>query len=188
MKFEYAYDIIKTQKGGNVATRKTASKTSKKAGLNIDIKSPSKTKTKKAFKTIKKLSPAAMVISLLFLIIGAAGGWFGTQFITKNDCFTLIGKEEITLVVGQSYTDQGAKVVSFNQDLSNKVKVETNLTKNKDGTYTSNDVGTFYMIYTVDSIKYNTIFKVQKIRLITFVEESEDPIISANILLEVNHD
>ena len=171
-----------------MATRKTATKTTKKASLNINIKSPSKTKTKKVIRKIKKISPTALIISFLLLIGGACGGWFGTQFITKNDCFTLIGKDEITKVVGQSYVDQGVNVISFGKDLKDKVKVETNLTKNQDGTYTSNEVGTFYMIYTVDSIKYGTIFKVQKIRLITFVEESEDIISSANILLEVNHD
>ena len=171
-----------------MATRKTASKTTKKASLNIDIDKPSKSKTRKAVRKLKKLSPTALVVSVLLLIGGAVGGWFGTQFLTKNDCFNLIGKDEITMVVGQSYNDQGAKVVSFGQDLSDKVKVETNLTKNTDGTYTSNDVGTFYMVYTVDSIKYNTIFKVQKIRLITFVEETEEPKIPANTVLEVNND
>ena len=171
-----------------MATKKTASKTTKKASLNIDIKSPSKTKAKKVARKLKKLSPTALVVSLFLLIGGACGGWFGTQFITKNDCFTLIGKDEITKVVGQSYVDQGVNVVSFGKDLKDKVKVETNLTKNQDGTYTSDEVGTFYMIYTVDSIKYGTIFKIQKIRLITFVEESEDTVIPANILLEVKHD
>lgn len=171
-----------------MATRKTASKTTKKANINININKPSKTKTKKAVRKLKKLSPTALVISALLLVGGAVGGWFGTQFLTKNDCFTLIGKDEITMVVGQSYNDQGAKVVSFGKDLSDNVEVETNLTKNTDGTYTSNEVGTFYMVYTVDSIKYNTIFKVQKIRLITFVEETEEPKMPASVILEVNND
>ena len=167
-----------------MATRKTASKTSKKAtaDFNFDINSKSNKKTsKKVNKTLKKLSFGAMLVAVLFLAIGAVGGYFGLKVVSKNDCFVLNGKDEITLQIGESYTDEGAKVVAFGQDEADKVIIETNLTKNEDGTYTSNEVGTFYMVYKVDDFKYGTIFKIQKIRLITFVEATEqDEIDSAN--------
>ena len=37
----------------------------------------------------------------------------------------------------------------------------------------SNEVGTFYVKYSSNSIKYGKIFKVEKIKLVTFVEASE---------------
>ena len=162
-----------------MATRKTASKISKKAKLNIniDLNKPNKTQRKNVKKQMKKVKPIAVVLAIILLVGGAFGGWFGCKILTKNDCFELIGKDEITLTVGKPYPDEGVKVVSFGKDLSDKVNVETNLTKSEDGTYTSSEIGTFYMVYTVDSLKYNTIFKIQKIRLITFVEESEDRVV-----------
>ena len=157
-----------------MATRKTASKVSKKAELNLEFDKPKKSQQNKAKRTLKKLSPVTFFVAVLFLAIGAAGGWFGVKFLTKNDCFILNGKDEITLTVGAKYIDEGANVIEFGKDIAAKVSVETNMDKNQDGSYTSNEVGTFYMVYTVDSIKYGTIFKVQKIRLVTFVEESEE--------------
>ena len=57
---------------------------------------------------------------------------------------------------------------------SKNVIIETNLIKNPDGTYTSNEEGTYYIAYTVNNFKYGTLFKIQKIRLITFVEATEE--------------
>ena len=156
-----------------MATRKTASKVSKKVELNIDIKKPKKSSQNKAKRTLKKMGGLTIFLVVLFLGIGGAGGWFAVKMLTANDCFTLNGKDEITLTIGEHYTDESVKIVEFGKDISQKVQVETNLTKNEDGTFTSAEVGTFYMTYTVSSIKYGTIFKIQKIRLVTFVEPSE---------------
>ncbi|MFQ6752361.1 MAG: hypothetical protein ACLRFL_02200 [Clostridia bacterium] len=165
-----------------MAIRKTASKTVKKAELDIDINKKSSKKTsKKVTKTIKKLSPAVIFMAVILLAVGAVGGYFGFSFLIKDDCFEILGKDEITLFIGDPYEDDGCKVIAFGRDESDKLKMETNLTKNNDGTYTSNEEGTFYMVYTVDNLKYGTLFKIQKIRLISFVEPSEpDEIASAN--------
>ena len=47
------------------------------------------------------------------------------------------------------------------------------LTKNNDGKFYAQTEGTYYIKYTVSNIKYGSIFKVQKIRLIHFVEPTE---------------
>jgi len=157
-----------------MATKKTANKVSKKAEINFNFNKPNKSQKRKAQTKIKKLSAGKLALAVVLLIGGAIGGWFGGNTLIKNDCFTLVGKDEITLTVGKSYQDQGVKAIAFGKDVSSTATIETNLTLNPDGTYTSHQVGTYYMVYKVDSIKYNGIFKVQKIRLITFVEESED--------------
>ena len=167
-----------------MATRKRASKKSKKVTVDFkwDVGGNSNNKSlQKTKKQLKKLSFGAIVVAVLFLIVGVAGGFVSMKIMMNNDCFELVGKDEITLQIGESYMDEGAKVVAFGKDATNKIKIETNLTKNEDGTYTSNEIGTFYMTYTVNNFKYGTIFKIQKIRLITFVEEAEqDEIDSAN--------
>ena len=158
-----------------MATRKTASKTSKKATVNFnwDTNKPSKRTSKKVDKELKKLSVGAILVAVMLLVVGAVSGFFGLKVVMKNDCFVLNGQDEITLQLGESYTDEGAKVIAFGKDEAKKVIIETNLTKNEDGSYTAEEVGTYYMVYKVENLKYGKLFKVQKIRLITFVEVSE---------------
>ena len=122
---------------------------------------------------MKKLGAGTLITALILLVVGAFGGFFGFKVLTKNDCFVLNGKDEITLQIGEKYTDDGVKVVAFGKDETEKVQIETNLTKNEDGTYSAEEEGTYYITYTVDSFKYGTIFKIKKIRLITFVEPTE---------------
>ena len=167
-----------------MATRKTASKTSKKASIDFDWNTnekPSKRKQNKAKKQLKKLSFGSIMIAVLLLAVGAVGGFFTVKVMTKNDCFILNGKEELTLQIGENYVDEGAKVIAFSKDDSSKIQIKTNLIKNEDGTYSATEEGTYYMIYTVDNFKYGTLFKIQKIRLISFVEATEqDEIDSMN--------
>ena len=156
-----------------MATRKTASKTSGKVKVDLNLDKPSKKTSKKINKQLKKVSPMAIFLAIVLLIAGAVGGFFAVKVLTKNDCFVLNGKDEITLTLGETYADEGAKVIAFGKDDSDKLVVETNLTKNEDGTYSAEEIGTYYITYNVNNLKYGSIFKVQKIRLITFVEEAE---------------
>lgn len=151
--------------------KKTASKTSKKVDFNFEIDANT---NKKINKQLKRTPAKTLLIALVVLLVGAAIGCSATFLLTRKDCFKIVGAEEITLTINQPYFDQGVKVVAFGKNHANKVAIETNLQKNLDGSLTSNEVGTFYIKYTVKDFKYGTIFKVQKIRLITFVEPSDD--------------
>ncbi len=170
------YTHINTkEKGGNMATRKTASKTSKKATIDFDwqTEKPSKRKRNKAKKELKKLGAVAIVCAVVFLIVGAVGGFFGVKYLIKDDVFVLNGQDEITLELGKTYKDEGAKVIAFGKDESDKVEIETNLKIDDNGNYYADEAATYYMVYKVKNLKYGSIIKVQKIRLITFVEASE---------------
>lgn len=159
-----------------MATRKTVGKTSKKATVdfNWDVNSKSnKRNGKKAGKQLKKLGAGAILGAVLLLIVGAVGGYFGVKVLTKKDCFELNGNDEITLQLGENYLDEGAKIISFGKDVSDDVTIETNLKENTDGTYCAEEEGTYYIVYKSNNFKYGTLFKVQKIRLITFVEATE---------------
>lgn len=159
-----------------MASRKTASKTSKKATVDLSFKSDnksSKRNNKKIAKQLKKLSFGAMAIALLILVVGVLGGFFGVKFLVRNDCFELNGKDEITLQIGETYSDEGAKVIAFGKNDENKLTIKTNLKQNTDGTYYAEEEGTYYITYSVDNFKYGTLFKIQKVRLITFVEATE---------------
>ena len=156
-----------------MATRKTASKSSGKVGFNLEVNKPSKRTSKKVKKQMKKASPVAIIVAVLLLVVGAVGGFFGIKFLTKNDCFELIGKEYVTLYVEENYVDEGAKVIAFNKDDSSKVVVDTNLKKREDGSLYADEIGTYYITYNVNNLKYGSIFKVQKVRIIDVVDAGE---------------
>ena len=153
--------------------RKSTSKISKKVEFDLNIDQPSK-RTKRKVKTrLKKMSFGVVALAVFLLAVGVVGGYFGVQYLSRNDCFNIVGAEEITLEIGESYLDEGVKVVAFGVDERDKVEIETNLKKDKDGKFYEQTEGTYYIKYTVNNIKYGSIFKVQKIRLIHYVEATE---------------
>ena len=83
----------------------------------------------------------------------------------------------MTLTLGETYIDESIHAVSFGRDVSDKVYIETNLQINQDGEYYADEIGTYYIVYKVKDFKYDKLFKIQRIRLIQYVEESEDILI-----------
>ena len=156
-----------------MATRKTVNKQSKKVSADIEFNQPNKSTKRKLKKQAKKLTAGTIFVIIILLAVGAVGGFFGCKVLTKNDCFELIGNDEITKTLNEGYEDDGVKIIAFGKDDSSKVKITTNLKQKEDGKYYAETEGTYYITYTVDNLKYGTIFKIQKIRLITFVEPSE---------------
>ena len=161
-----------------MATRKNASKKTSRAKFNFNIDEDD---IKKSKKSGSKLTKSLGILAVVFLIIGVGLG-IGTGFyLCRNDCFEIIGSDELTLTIGENYYDEGCKVISFGRDISDEVEIETDLIINSDGSLTGDDTKTYYILYKSNDIKYGKVFTVTKIRLITFVEEPEqDEIDSAN--------
>ncbi len=161
-------------------------KTKAKINWGWEVEAPKSNKRKKSSRAkskTKKLGLKAMLIILLVTIIGGAIGVGACYFVCRDDCFTIIGEEQIERVLvadGKTatseniYVDEGVKIVSFGRDISDKVEIETDLTVLPDGTYTASEPRTYYIKYKVDDIKYGKIFTVERVRLIDFVESSED--------------
>ncbi len=136
---------------------------------NTKSKSNRKNKTQKNIeKTIKKTHPITLLIGLVSLVVGIVAGYFASSFITKNDTFELVGESEVSFLVGSTgvYTDEGVTCISYGRDLSKNVVINTNMIKNSDGTYAFDtaEEGEYYIIYTIDDIKYKGI---QRVRVIT---------------------
>lgn len=156
-----------------MATKKTATKTTKKAEINIPKLNLNKKTTKKATKELKKLGAKSIISAIICLVLGigiGAGAWF---FVCRKDKFDLIGQDELSLTLNQTYTDQGVKIIAFGKDVSSQVIIETNLEPQGNNIYGATESGTYYIKYTTQNFKYGKLFKIQKIRLITFEEESE---------------
>lgn len=153
-------------------TRKSATKTSSRAKINLPVfGKPTKKQEKKVEKMVKNTSPKTLIVSLLCLIVGALIGVAAFFVVCRNDTFEIIGSDEITLTIDEKYVEEGAKVVEFGKDISKDIQINSNLNLDENGY--SNEIGTFYVEYTIDSLKYGKIFKIKKIKLVTFVETSE---------------
>ena len=144
--------------------------TSEQIKNKVQKKAKSKVK-RKAKSKAKRIHPATYIIALLCLALGIGAGAGGYALVSRNDCFTLKGKSSYTVSVGTPlvYGDEGVKVISFGGDISHRVSVETNLTKTDDGRYTADTshAGEYYIIYTVESVKYGNI---QRVRTISVTE------------------
>ena len=72
-----------------MAGRKTTSKVSKKVEVDFDFNKPSKKSTRKVKSKLKKLSMGTVCLAIFLLVVGVVGGYFGVQYLTKNDCFNI---------------------------------------------------------------------------------------------------
>lgn len=155
-----------------MATKKTVTKTSKKAESGISFAS-SKKSHKSGKKIVKSLSAKVLLFAFIFVVCGAligAGAWW---VVCRNDCFEIVGSDNLSLEIGSTYTDEGVKIIAFGKDENESVSIDTNLIRDSEGNLKANEEGTYYIKYTSSCFKYGKLFKVEKVRLVTFVEASE---------------
>lgn len=148
--------------GSGRSTKKTVAKTAVTAAAAVGT-----------VKAAKKMNGKSVAIVLVCFILALAIGAGVCFFLGRNDKFEFVGSEELSLTLAETYVDEGVSIKEFGFDISKKATVKTNLKQNEKGEYYAEEAGTYYMIYSVKSIKFGTIYPTQKIRLITFVEPSE---------------
>lgn len=95
----------------------------------------------------KSIHPATALLAVLFLLIGCTAGVFASVRLTKGDEFRLNGDKEVRLAVGEAYAEEGATVISFGRDISDKVQV------GGDALDTS-AAGTYKLVYTVKDLRW----------------------------------
>lgn len=141
-----------------------------KEKVQKQVKNQAVRKTKRtAKKKIKRIHPLSFVVWILALAMGIGAGVGTCAFICRNDGFEIIGKREITVQTQEGkvyeYTDKGAQVISFGKDISDRVKVDTNMTELDDGLYSfdASKEGFYYIVYTVDDVRFGDIRRVRTI-------------------------
>lgn len=96
-----------------------------------------KSTKRKVKKALKKIHKGYIAVVILAITIGIFGGYFAAYFISGRDTLELVG-EKVTLVnEGEPviYSDEGIKYVSNGKNLSSKVVITTNMTKDTSGNY-----------------------------------------------------
>ena len=133
---------------------------------NKQVRKAKSTVKKETKKIVKKTHIGVWVCVIIFAVVGIGGGIFASHMICKNDCFEVLGEKNITLEIGENFTftEEGVKIISFGRDISDKVEIKTNIPEN--GVIDTSVEGDYYVIYTVDDIKYG---QIQKVRTITIV-------------------
>ncbi len=168
--------------------RKSAKIESQRAKANIDKSYIPYKNTKKNQNKVKSAVKTVNIFVALLIFIITAGAGVGAYFVVcKNDCFTLNGAQEISLEMKENadktgfetlvYNDEGVRIIEFGKDISSEVIIETDMKKVGENEYEVNELGTYYIKYSVNSIKYGKIFTINKIRLINFVEPSEEIVV-----------
>ena len=125
-------------------------------------------------KAVRRTHKGTLIAIILCLAVGAAGGFFTYKTLSKNDCFDLVGKAEIVLDVGGTYTEEGVKIRSIGRDLSKKATVEIFYRPFEGGQQTVTAVdttkaGEYVLIYRVKDVKYGD---YKRVRTVTVGEEA----------------
>ena len=137
---------------------------------------------KKATKSMKK-SAVAWVVVLLFLIVGAVGGFFAHKLAFKNDVYQMVtyanGQADVYIGADediQTYTELGVKCISFGKDVSNECTVKyyyrTDMTEDQVEVAEVDETkpGIYYAVYSNTSKKYKSVTLIRNI--IVLGEES----------------
>lgn len=138
--------------------------------LNKRIAANAKRRTKKH----KTKGGIFFLLFLLIVVTVCTCLWF---VLGKNDTFELIGENQIsiTLTKDSSFVDEGVKLISFGNDISESIEIETNLMIDENGMYYAVESGDYYIQYTATDFKFGTLFKQKLVRHITIIiDDSTD--------------
>ncbi len=105
----------------------------------------------------------------VFLIAGLILGAILYRHVTKDDGFVLIGDQTVIYHVGDNtdYTDPGARVTRIGLDFSEKISIETNLTKSGEKYIVDTSApGSYYISYTTDVRGFGGVKLIRTIRVI----------------------
>ena len=112
-------------------------------------------------KAVSKFHIVTKIVIAVFLIAGFLIGYEAVSWISLQDRFVLRGAEQLSLDVGADggtylYTEEGVEAVCFGMDVSDTMKVETELEVDEDGRYIipTDKEGVYTITYTVDCLKF----------------------------------
>ena len=109
---------------------------------------------RRAARSAKKLHPLTLILALVFLAAGIAGGIFLSRRLPQTDRFDLNGAAVVRLEVGEQFSDEMATVVSFGRDISSKVTVGGDALNVE-------EEGIYQLVYTVDDLRWGDYQRVR---------------------------
>lgn len=118
---------------------------------------------------IHKKSTVIIMVSVACFILGILIGVFILHALTKDDCFEVNGQADIELVSGDVYEELGVKCISFNQDVTETVRIQ--YFYREDMSYDTCEVdkidttidGIYYVVYTSSNFKYRAVQLIRNV-------------------------
>ena len=123
-------------------------------------------KKREAKSKVKKSHWGYFAVAVLCLAAGLAAGYFGARTLSADDTFELKGEKVTEFASAQTveYSDEGIVYRFLGKDLSQEVKITTNMEKQADGKYTGtvDEETELYIIYeaTEGRCKGMTLYRV----------------------------
>ena len=127
----------------------------------------------RATKAVRKSGGKTFITAIICFVLDVIIGAGVCFFAGRNDYFELVGADTVFLEIGEKYTDEGVSIREFGLDLSGRANIDTDLKTDADGKFYADEMGDYYIAYTVKSLKFGLIYPVTKIRLISVTGESE---------------
>ena len=119
-------------------------------------------------KKVRRLNGFTLFFCILAFAAGVAAGIYAYEYVCANDTFSLKGEREIAVALNAEsfvYADEGVEIIEFGRDISDTVKVDTNMTLAGEGSYTvdTSVPGRYYIKYTVESPKYGAVCRIRTV-------------------------
>lgn len=154
------------------SSMKAREKSKKQYSIDFDVSKS----TKKKIKRSMKKSTISWICVILFLIVGAVGGFFAHKLAFSKDVYQMVtyANGEADIYIGadeefQTYTELGVKCVAFGKDYSKDCTVKyyfrDDLTKEQIEVDKVDETvaGIYYAVYTTPASKYKTVTLIRNI-------------------------
>ena len=116
------------------------------------------------------------IVAILFVIVGAVGGFFGMKYAFRNDTFHMLtyANGETDIVIGadeefEKYYELGAKCISFGKNKSSDVEItyyyraDLSEAQVKVDKVDETKAGMYYAVYTTKASRYKTVTLIRNI-------------------------
>lgn len=116
------------------------------------------------------------IVVILFIILGAVGGFFGIKYAYKDDTFSMLpfANGQTDIVIGtdeefQKYYELGAKCISFGKNQSEDVEItyyyRADLSEDqvKVDKVDETKPGMYYAVYTTKAARYKSVTLIRNI-------------------------
>lgn len=110
-------------------------------------------------KQAKKIPVAVWLPVILCFALGVLAGYLVYGYVTKNDKFVLNGEQNVTINVGDKYTEEFVTAIHFGKDCSNDVQIS--------GVVDTTKTGKYVISYTLNNFRYRNVVRY---RYVTVVE------------------
>ncbi len=120
---------------------------------------------------------AVIILAVVLFALGAAGGFFGLRYLTRDDGFSMVGEDFVEIQMYAPYEEPGATGIFFGKE----AQVKTEYYYREDISHDAVKVngvdtavnGFYYAVYTCDGFPYRGIELIRTIEVMRVEDDGE---------------